>query len=299
MIPEIEAKTLVYNVSKKSKHWFAYDYNMNLYRGCSHGCIYCDSRSECYGIDDFDMVRVKKDAISKLSKELLTKRKKGVLAIGSMSDPYNPFERELEITRQALDIIEKTNFGLSIITKSPLITRDIDILKKITAKQDCLIKMTVTCANDSLSKIIEPRVAPSSARFKALKELSANGLFCGVLLMPILPYINDTEENIRTIVQLAAKANVKFIYTMLGVTLRDRQRTHYYQEIDKLSPGLSSLYINQFQNQYSCSARNHQYLYQVFVEECQKYHLLYKMKDIIKAYKTHTYNSSHQQLSLF
>lgn len=297
MIPEIEAKTLIQHVSGKRTHWFGLDYNMNIYRGCSHGCIYCDSRSECYGVPNFDQVTVKKDALTMLSKELLSKRKKGVLGIGSMSDPYNPYEKKLQITRQALQIIHDTNFGISLITKSHLITRDIDILQKISAKQSVIVKVTITCADDALSKQIEPYVSPSSQRFEIVRQMHDAGIFCGVLLMPILPFINDTTENIRNIVRLAAKAGAKFIYPMFGVTMRDIQRDHFYQKIDALYPLLSQKYEQVFQQQYSCWAPNYKELGKVFVEECKKQHILYTMPDIIAAYKKEV--PPMEQLTLF
>ncbi|MFV0396022.1 MAG: radical SAM protein [Coprobacillaceae bacterium] len=297
MIPEIEAKTLIQHVGKKSLHWFAVDYNMNIYRGCSHGCIYCDSRSECYRVPNFDQVTLKKNALTMLSKELLSKRKKGVLGIGSMSDPYNPYEKKLEITRQALQIVHDTNFGISIITKSHLITRDIDIFKKIQAKQSVIIKLTITCADDDMSKKIEPFASPSSKRFEALKQLSDAGLFCGILLMPILPFINDTNENIIQIVEKAAASGVKFIYGMFGVTLRDIQRDHFYKQLDTLFPGVSEQYKQYFGDQYSCSSPRYKELQRVYIETCKKHNILYKMSDIIKAYKKQ--ETEPEQLSLF
>lgn len=284
MIPEIEAKTLVYRAGG-SLNWFGIDYNCNLYRGCCHGCIYCDSRSECYRIDNFDEVCVKKDAISILSKNLLSKRKKGVLGIGAMSDTYNPFEKKLEVTRNALKIIRDTGFGVCIDTKSPLIVRDIDLLTEINKKQSVIIKMTITCNDDILSKKIEKNVAPSSKRFEALKQISDAGIFCGVLLMPILPYINDTEENVIGIVKKTYDAGAKFIYPMFGLTMRNRQREHLYYHFDQDFPNLSATYHSMYHDNYICNSIHSRRLQALFKQECKKYGILYTMKDIIRAYK--------------
>jgi DNA repair photolyase len=297
MIPEIEAKTLIQRVHKRSNSWFGVEYNMNIYRGCNHGCIYCDSRSDCYHVSNFDQVTLKKDALSMLSKELLSKRIKGVLGIGSMSDPYNPFEASLKITRQALQIVHDTGFGISLITKSHLITRDIDILQKIHQKQSVIIKVTITCASDVLSQKIEPFASPSSKRFSIIKQMSDAGIFCGVLLMPILPFINDTPENINNIVSLAAKAGAKFIYPMFGVTLRDSQRDYFYQQLDILYPGLSRRYSTTYGQSYSCWSPRYKELSAIFVAACDRYHLLYRMPDIIEAYKKQ--GPQPEQLSLF
>lgn len=291
----IEAKTMMQK-SYYSSQWFGIDYNMNLYKGCPHGCIYCDSRSDCYKIEHFDKVRVKKDAIMLLEKECKKKRKKGVLGIGSMSDTYNPFEKKYKITRKALEIAEKYGFGISMDTKSDLIVRDIDILERMNKTLPVILKVTITTADDRLSKKIEPHVCVSSKRFEAIKKLSQAGLFVGVLLTPILPFITDSEENIRKIVRLAYEHGAKFVYMMNGVTLRANQRAYYYAQLDKLFPGLKKQYINTYQNQYMCNTLNRN-LYQIFIQECKKYGLKYKMSDIINAYKKE--GEKDTQISLF
>ena len=186
----IKAKTILSKV-KYGNEWYGIDYNMNLYRGCPHGCIYCDSRSNCYHIDNFDIPKLKENALLILEQELKSKKVKGVVGIGSMSDTYNPLEKENQITRQALKLISKYNFGVSIDTKSNLILRDIDLLKEINSKNNVIIKFTITTPNDELSKIIEPNVCISSKRLKAIKELSDNGIFAGIMMNPVLPFITD------------------------------------------------------------------------------------------------------------
>lgn len=286
MIPEIEVKNLVYKVQHNGGiNWFGIDYNMNLYKGCCHGCIYCDSRSECYQIDNFDQVRVKKDTSTILSKNLLSKKKKGVVGIGAMSDTYNPFEEKLEVTRTALKMIRDTGFGVCIDTKSPLIVRDIDLLQEISNKHSAIVKVTITCNDDVMSKKLEKNVAVSSKRFEAVKQLNDAGIFCGILMMPLLPYINDTEENVIGIIEKAYRAGAKFIYPSFGLTMRNRQREHLYKHLDCDFPGLSDKYRSMYHENYNCRSMHANRLAAIFKQECKKYGILYKMPDIIKAYK--------------
>ena len=189
----VKAKTILSKV-KYGSDWYGIDYNMNLYRGCSHGCIYCDSRSNCYHIDNFDIPKGKENALAILESELSKRKEKGVVGIGSMSDTYNPLEKQYEQTRGALKLISKYNFGVSIDTKSDLILRDLDLLKEINSKNNVIIKFTITTPNDELSKIIEPHVCTSSKRFEAIKTLSDNGIFAGIMMNPVLPFITDDEE---------------------------------------------------------------------------------------------------------
>lgn len=290
----ITAKTIV--TRTKNENWFGSNYNMNIYRGCSHGCIYCDSRSECYHVEDFDRVRSKENATLIIRNDLKSKTKKGVIATGSMSDPYNPFEKNLNLTRESLKLINEFAFGAAITTKSPLITRDIDILKNIKSHSPTIVKMTITTYDDILCKKIEQNVAPSSERFNAIKELSSNGIFSGVLLMPILPFINDNEQNILNILHMSKKSGAKFVFPYFGITLRNNQRDHFYKKIDSLFPGMKNSYISKYGNTYSCLSPNAKKLYRTFSKECEKLNLLYKMKDIIKAYK---YPYEHSQISFF
>lgn len=292
----IKSKTILSKV-KYGKYWYGIDYNMNLYRGCSHGCIYCDSRSNCYQIDDFDKVRIKENALAILEKELIKKKEKGVIAIGAMSDTYNPFELKYEITKGALKLISKYNYGISIDTKSNLILRDIDILKEINKKNNVIIKFTITTPNDDLSKVIEPGVCPSSKRFEAIKKLSAEGIFTGIMLNPVLPFITDSEEDIKLLVKKASESGAKFIHTYMGMTLRDSQRNYYYEKLDKHFKGLKEKYIKTYGNKYNRMPLNSKRLYYVFKKECNKYGILYKMEDIIKAYKKEI--KENEQIKLF
>ena len=291
----VSAKTIISGYAEHNA-WFGNNYNMNIYKGCCHGCIYCDSRSECYRIDNFDVVRAKEDALALINKELKSKKRTGVIGTGAMSDPYNPFEKEYSLTRGALELINSHGFGVSIATKSSLITRDIDILKKIKSHSPVLVKITITTCDDELCKKIEPNVGVASKRFSAIKELSDNGIFAGILLMPVLPFLEDNEDNISDIVNLAHESGAKFIYPAFGVTLRQNQRDWYYKKLDENFPGIKQKYIQQFRNDYECRSPKAKELWRVFQRECDKFGILYKMKDIIDAYKQ---GYKTNQLSLF
>lgn len=291
----VSAKTIISGYAEH-KSWFGNNYNMNIYKGCCHGCIYCDSRSECYRINNFDTVRAKKDAIALINKELKSKKRTGVIGTGAMSDPYNPFEKEYSLTRGALELINIHGFGVSIATKSDLITRDIDILKKIKSHSPVIVKITITTCDDELCKKIEPNVGVASKRFSAIKELSDNGIFAGILLMPVLPFLEDNEDNISVIVKLAHENGAKFIYAAFGVTLRQNQRDWYYKKLDDNFPGIKQKYIEQFRNDYECRSPKAKELWKVFQKECDKFGILYKMKDIIDAYKK---GYEDNQISMF
>ena len=291
----IKTKTIMSKV-KYGSDWYGIDYNMNLYRGCSHGCIYCDSRSECYHIDNFDVPKGKENAISILENEL-KKYERGVVGIGSMSDTYNPQELKYEQTRSALKLISKYNFGVSIDTKSDLILRDLDLLKEINEKNNVIIKFTITTADDKLSKIIEPNVCESSKRFAAIKTLTDNGIYTGIMMNPVLPFVTDTEEIIKELVKKAHESGAKFIHTYMGMTLRDRQRDYYYKKLDERFPTIKDKYIDYYKNNYNCMTPDYKKLYKVFKEECDKYGIIYNMKDIINAYKKEI--KDNEQISLF
>lgn len=291
----IPAKTIISGYGSGSA-WFGNNYNMNLYKGCCHGCIYCDSRSECYHVENFDEVRAKENALVLIARELKSKRRTGVIGTGAMSDPYNPYEKQYCLTRGALELIDTNRFGVSIVTKSDLIIRDADILKKIKRHSPVLIKITVTTADDLLCKKIEPNVAISSKRFSAIKKLSDQGIFTGILLMPVLPFLEDNEENISDLIRLAYEHGARFIYPAFGVTLRQNQRDWYYKKLDQHFPGLKQQYINSFGNAYECRSPKAKALWPLFQKECDRFGLLYKMEDIINGYKQ---GYGDHQLSLF
>lgn len=280
----VPAKSILQTM-KFGNQWFGNDFNMNLYRGCCHGCIYCDSRSDCYHVKDFDTVCVKENAIIILERELMYKSRKGVVGIGAMSDSYNPFEEKECVTRQALTLLVRYGYGVSLETKSNLVVRDIDLFQKITEKASCCVRMTVTTYDDEICRKIEPNVCVSSQRFKAIKQMSDAGICTGVLFNPMLPFINDNEENIRNVVRMSAEAGAKFIHTYFGVTLRQNQRDYYYDKLDEHFPGLKAQYMQMYGDKYNCTSPDVKRLRKVFIEECNRHGLLYRMPDIIQAYK--------------
>ena len=290
----VPAKTIV-TKTKTSAGWFGADYNMNIYRGCSHGCIYCDSRSTCYQDPTFDTIKVKENALQIIRNDLRRKAKRGVIATGSMSDPYNPLERELRLTRNALEVINAYDFGVAIATKGTLVTRDIDILSDIKVHSPAIVKITITTSDDELSKKIEPNAPTASERFNSLRQLAEAGIFCGVLMMPILPFVNDTKENIEGVLRQAKEAGAKFVYPSFGMTLRTGNREYYYQKLDEFFPGVKQQYLKVYGDRYVCTSRNAKALQALFISLCEKYGFLYGMKNITKSYKN---GYSNRQLSL-
>lgn len=281
----VPAKTIV--TRTKSTSWFGTQYNMNIYRGCCHGCIYCDSRSACYGVEDFDRVRVKENALETIARDLRRKVRPGVVGTGAMSDPYNPFERELELTRHGLELLDAYGFGVAVATKSDLVVRDVDILTQIAEHSPVLVKMTVTAADDELCRKVEPYVCPSSQRFAAIRALSDAGIFTGVLLMPVLPFLEDNEENIGQIIAKAQESGARFLYPAFGMTLRYNQREWYLQQLEKRFPGqgLRRRYEQTYGERYRCVSPKERQLWKFFRRECDERGLLYRMQDIIRAYQ--------------
>lgn len=269
----------------KSTDWFGTDHTMNLYRGCSHGCIYCDSRSECYRDDTFDTVKVKEKALELLRDELRRKVRPAFIGMGSMSDPYNPLERELELTRKALMLIHAYGCGVAVCTKSDLILQNADLYADIQKQAPVICKLTVTTVDDALARKVEPGAPSPSGRLKALKGLSDQGIFTGVVLMPVLPFLEDSTESVLAVVDAAAEAGARFVYPAFGMTLRDRQRAYYYQALDRLFPGMKERYIRQFGDRYQCVSPRAKTLWPAFSERCREKGLLYEMGQIIRAAK--------------
>jgi len=275
MVTEIQARVLL-SSHPKPDPWFGIRYTMNLYRGCQHQCIYCDSRSECYRIDNFADIQVKVNALDLLRKELPRKRIKGTVGTGSMNDPYMPIEAERNLTGRALEIIAQHQFPVHIITKSDLVVRDLATLQTISATY-AAVSFTITTAGDDLGKRLEPGAPKVSARFAALQQLAAHGILTGVTLMPVLPFIEDTEDNIAAIITRARDSGATYILPAFGVTLRDRQRDYYYAKLDRLFPGLRPRYEHAFGQRYSASSPNAKRLTQLCRELCDRYGLALKM----------------------
>jgi DNA repair photolyase len=276
MIRDITAKTLL-SSAKRPDPWFGIKYTMNLYRGCQHQCIYCDSRSECYRIENFADVLVKVNAIDLLKKELPRKRVKGTIGTGSMSDPYLPLEAERRLTRQALEVIAQQQFPVHVITKSDRVTRDIDLLREIS-RIYAAVSFTITTADDDLGKKLEPGAPIVSRRLVAMQQLAEAGIMTGVMLMPVLPFLEDNADNIAAIVTRAHECGASYILAAFGMTLRDRQRAYYYAQLDRLFPGLRPQYERRYGQRYSATARNPQQLEQVFNELCTRYGVATRMR---------------------
>lgn len=275
MPKEIDAKTLL-STNRNPSSWFGANYLFNIYRGCEHHCIYCDSRSLCYKIDNFDELTVKINAVEILKKELKRKRKKGVLGTGAMTDPYTKSEKDYLLTRGCLEAIAEHNYAVHITTKSNLILRDIDLLEEIN-KIYTSVAITITTADDKLASIIEPGAPSSTDRFKALGILSELGICTSITMVPILPYIEDTEENILDIVTKADYYGVKHIVPWIGMSLRDRQRDYYYKKLDQHFPGIRQKYEKSFGDRYRCSARNAKKLNYTLLNACNKHGISLKM----------------------
>ena len=259
----IETKTILSKL-RTADRWFGIAYNMNLYRGCQHGCIYCDTRSDCYGIGDIAQIAVKRNALELLPAELRARRKKrATIGTGSMNDPYMPVERELRLTRRALGMIADERFPVHVITKSSLAERDADILQEISATY-AAVSFTVTCADDALSVRTEPGAPASSERFRAMAALAAKGIYTGVTMMPLLPLINDTRENVEAIVRRAKDAGASYILPMFGVTLRSGSREHFHATLDREFPGLKARYEACFGNRYECFSPSYRKLDDTF-----------------------------------
>lgn len=270
-LTEIQAKTLLSHV-KQPDDFFGLKYNMNLYRGCQHRCIYCDSRSKVYGIEHFDTeVRYKGNAVEKLDDELGRKRIRGTIGTGSMNDPFMPAGKKLGITRDALKVIAKHRFPVHAITKSDLVLDEIDTLAQIADQNYAAVSFTITTTDDKLAKQVEPGAPIPSARLAAMRQLADAGVTTGVTMMPILPFLEDTPENITSIVESAAKAGASYILAGFGLTMREGQREYFYNELAKRFPGLEKKYAQRYGWQYSCDVPNAKELSALFKKLCKSH----------------------------
>jgi DNA repair photolyase len=274
---------------------------MNIYRGCSHGCIYCDSRSKCYQFaHDFEDIEVKANASELLEKALRSKRKKCMIGTGSMCDPYMHCEEKFVMTRKCLEIIDKYGFGATLITKSDRVLRDLDLLKSINEKTKCVVQMTLTTYDEGLCKILEPKVCTTKERFEALKILRDNNIPTVVWLSPLLPFINYTEENLRGILNYCIEAKVHGIINFgIGVTLREGDREYFYKKLDEHFPSLKQKYQIKYGNSYEVMSDNNERLMNVFYSECKKHGILYDNDEIFRYLHTFEDKQNIEQLSLF
>ena len=277
----ITAKHLLHR--NRSTQWFGTDHTMNLYRGCCHGCIYCDSRSTCYHNPDFDRVKAKADALKILRDDLARKTRPAFIAMGSMSDPYNPFERELQLTRHALELIDAYQCGVAAATKSDLIVRDIELYQIIQSHSPVICKVTVTTMDERLAAKLEPGAPSPARRMEAVRRLSQAGVFTGVLLMPVLPFLEDSEENVLGVVDAAARAGARFVYGAFGVTMREGQREYFLKKLERSFPGLGERYRKQYGPRYECSSPRARALWEAFSRRCREAGIFCEMRHIISA----------------
>jgi len=272
---------------------------MNVYRGCTHGCIYCDSRSVCYGFThDFEDIEVKQNAPELLEKALRSKKKKCMIGTGAMCDPYMHCEEQVQLTRRCLEIIDRYGFGLAIQTKSTRILRDMDLLKSINRKAKCVVQFTLTTYDEALCRILEPHVSTTRERFEALKQLNENGIPTVVWLSPILPFINDTKENIFGLLDYCAQAGVYGVICFgMGLTLREGNREYFYQALDRHFPGMRERYHRRYGFSYELTSERHDELMKLFHSTCEKNGMLHDL-DACFRYLSE-FPQPYQQISLF
>ena len=274
---------------------------MNLYRGCQHGCIYCDARSRCYHIDHvFEDIEVKENALELLEKALKNKRKPCMIGTGAMSDPYIPLESQLQLTRRSLELIEKYGFGVSIQTKSTRILRDLDLLRQINSQTKAIVQMTLTTYDETLCRLVEPNVSTTKERYTALKQFQAAGIPTVVWLCPLLPFLNDTEENIRGILDYCIDAGVKGIICFgMGLTLRDGDREYFYAQLDRKFPGLKEQYIRTYGNAYDIPSPRQESLLKFFHDTCEHHGIWHNNDQIFHYMSTFEQKEKAEQISLF
>ena len=284
---------------KKVKTILSSSNGINIFRGCTHGCIYCDSRSSCYQINhDFEDVEVKENALDLLEKELLRKREKCMIGTGSMCDPYCHIETKIQYTRKVLELIDKYNFGIAIQTKSARILRDLDLLKRINQKSKAVVQMTLTTADEELCKILEPNVSTTKERVDALKIFAQNNIPTIVWLCPFLPFINDEEENLRKLLSYCVEAKVKgIIFFGFGLTLREGNREYFYKKLDEYFPSLKKKYMNMYGDKYEINSPNASKLYQILLEECHKHNIILD-NEVLFSYMRE-YPKKYEKISLF
>lgn len=274
---------------------------INVYRGCTHGCIYCDSRSACYQMDHvFEDVAVKVNAPELLEDALRRKRRLCMIGTGSMCDPYLPLEKETRLTRRCLEVIQRQGFGVSVLTKSDLILRDLDLLKRINQSAKAVVCTTFTTFDEDLCRILEPHVCTTRRRFEMLNTCHEAGLRTGVWLCPILPFLNDTEENLRGLLEYCFAAGVEAVVNFgMGVTLREGDREYFYAQLDRHFPGMKERYIRTFGNRYQCPSPNAPRLERILREECRKRGVLWEPEAAMGWLMEFEDPRAGQQLDLF
>ena len=274
---------------------------MNIYRGCLHGCIYCDARSNCYQMKhSFEDIEIKENAPELLEFALRHKRKKCMIGTGAMSDPYLPLEQELRLTRRCLEQIAEYGYGLAILTKSDMILRDLDLLKEINKKSKCVVQITMTTYDEAVCKILEPNVCTTKRRAEVLSILRDEGIPTVCWLTPILPFINDTRENVEGLLEYCVQAKVYGIIQWgIGLTLRDGNREYYYKKLDKYFPGIKQRYIETYGNAYQLGSPNNRELMKIMNQVCSREHIVTNAEEIFCYMREYEEKESGQQMSLF
>ena len=274
---------------------------MNLYRGCTHGCIYCDARSTCYQMQHaFEDVEVKKNGPELLEQALRRKRKRCMIGTGAMSDPYQPLEKELRLTRRGLELIDEYGFGLAIQTKSDLILRDLDLLKSISRKTKCVVQITLTTSDEDLCRILEPGVCTTKRRIEVLRILKEEGISTLVWMTPILPFLNDTKENIEEILDACAREKVYGIMNFgIGLTLRDGDRQYFYRKLDQHFPGLKQRYVETYGNAYELPVPEEKKLMAFLIDFCRKNKMEWRSEELFAYLHRFEDRQEGKQLSLF
>lgn len=285
----------------KAKGILSSSNTMNLYRGCSHGCIYCDSRSKCYHMEhEFEDIEIKENAIELLESALKRKRSKCMIGTGSMTDPYIPLESKLVNMRKALALADQYGFGFTLITKSARVLRDLDLLKAINSKTKCVVQMTLTTCDEDLCKKIEPNVSTTKERVEVLKRLYEAGIPTVVWLSPILPFINDTEENIRGIIKYCSEAKVYGVICFgMGLTLREGNREYFYEQLDQLFPRMKEKYIQTYGEQYQVNSPHNEALMKLFHQLCEDNGIIHGNSEIFQYLNKFEEKNEMIQLSLF
>ena len=274
---------------------------LNLYRGCTHGCIYCDSRSACYQMNHaFEDIEVKEDAIEILRSQLQKKRHPSMISTGAMTDPYLHLEEKLGLTRQALELVEELGFGITLLTKSDRILQDLDLIQRINEKTKAVVQVTLTTSDDFMAAKIEPRVSVTSKRIRILQECQKRGIPTVVWLGPLLPFLTDTKENVVALLAICHEAKVKGIVNFgFGVTLREGNREYFYRQLDRLFPGVKERYIKEFGNRYECISPENNQLMTLYHQLCEEYGILHHNREVFQYLQEFPQEEGPEQLALF
>lgn len=286
---------------KQARHILSASNGINVYRGCTHGCIYCDSRSTCYQFDHlFEDVEVKVNAPELLEDALRLKRRRCMIGTGSMCDPYLPVEAEKRLTRRCLEQIDRYDFGVCVLTKSDLVLRDLDLLQRINAKTKAVVCTTLTTFDEDLCRILEPNAATTRQRVEMLCKMHKAGIHTGVWLCPILPFLNDTEKNLRGLLAYCFEAGVEVIVNFgMGVTLRDGNRQYFYEKIQEYFPGMKERYIRTFGDAYQCISPRSAQLTEIFRRECRRHGVIAEPREALAYLAEFEDQRTGEQMTLF